>query len=272
MGMQVEGLYVHPVTGCRGIPFEQVAVMPGGVEDTRRYVVYDADTRERVGAKQAPKLLSLGIAIGMTGLVEVTEPDQDIPHTLPVTETGKEVEVDEFGDLTPCHDQGDRWAEVFSRITDQDVRLARKVVGWTTGEVGIPPAERRNAPLHIVTTPTIDHIRELTGTEAGPRRYRPDVIIGGTGEPNAELEWMDGTLYVGDVPININRFAGRCAVTGFHPASGERINDVPKVFRQLEHREIDGRQKAVVGVYGYPLVEGSQPIKMGAPVRFEPRQ
>src|SRR6266567_2682553 len=65
---------------------------------------------------------------------------------------------------------------------------------------GAPPGTFVDfAPLHLLTTATLDRIAELSPyRRAHPERYRPNVVIRSEAEGFAENDWLGRVLLIGD--------------------------------------------------------------------------
>src|SRR5262245_16127177 len=73
------------------------------------------------------------------------------------------------------------------------------------------------APLHLLTTATLDRLRELYPPgRFEVRRFRPNIVVAVDGEPRAfvENDWVGRTLLLGsEVRLHITRPCGRCVMT-----------------------------------------------------------
>jgi uncharacterized protein YcbX len=87
-------------------------------------------------------------------------------------------------------------------------------------------------PVHLVTTAT------LAGDDE--RRYRPNVVVAAEGRPWLEDGWVDGSLAIGEVRLDVRKRCGRCVmVTRAQPG----LDEDRSRLRRLRGR--DGR----LGVY-----------------------
>jgi hypothetical protein len=73
------------------------------------------------------------------------------------------------------------------------------------------------APIHLLTTATLDRLRELYPPgRFEVRRFRPNIVVAVDGEPRAfvENDWVGRTLLLGsEVRLHITRPCGRCVMT-----------------------------------------------------------
>ena len=119
------------------------------------------------------------------------------------------------------------------------------------------------AVIHILTTATIDRLRELYPQgRFEVRRFRPNIVV----EPSSgeegfvENEWLGKTLVIGDeVRIDITDPCQRCVMTTL--AQGDLPKDPGILRTAAQHNQVD------VGVYG--AVRRGGTIGRGDPVRVE---
>jgi uncharacterized protein len=114
-----------------------------------------------------------------------------------------------------------------------------------------------SAPVHLVTTATLDKLRSLyPAGRFEPRRFRPNVIV--TTPPDAEgfveNSWVGRELAVGpSVLLRVTMTTGRCVMTTL--PQGDLPKDLGVLKTAVEHND------AAVGVYaeilsGGPVVRG----------------
>jgi uncharacterized protein len=119
------------------------------------------------------------------------------------------------------------------------------------------------AVIHVLTTATVDQLRELYPQgRFGARRFRPNIVV----EPSSgekgfvEDEWVGKTLVIGDeVRIDITEPCPRCVMTIL--PQGDLPRDLGILRAAAQHNQVN------VGVYG-AVVQGGT-IRRGDPVRIE---
>jgi uncharacterized protein YcbX len=119
------------------------------------------------------------------------------------------------------------------------------------------------AVIHILTTATVDQLRELYPQgRFEARRFRPNIVV----EPSSgekgfvEDEWVGKTLVIGDeVRIDITELCPRCVMTIL--PQGDLPRDLGILRAAAQHNQVN------VGVYG-AVVQGGT-IRRGDPVRVE---
>jgi uncharacterized protein YcbX len=119
------------------------------------------------------------------------------------------------------------------------------------------------APVHVLTTATLDRLRELHPPgRFEVRRFRPNIVVAVDGEPRAfvENDWVGRTLLLGsEVRLHITRSCGRCVMTTLPQAD---LPADPGILRTaVKHNH------AHVGVYA-TVVQGGT-IRRGDAVRLE---
>jgi uncharacterized protein YcbX len=119
------------------------------------------------------------------------------------------------------------------------------------------------APVHLVTTATLDRLRSLYPQgRFEPRRFRPNLVAAADGEPQAfvENEWVGRTLLLGDeVRLRVFRPCGRCVMTTLPQSDLPHDSGILKTA--VQHN--DGN----VGVYATVLRGGT--IRRGDTIRVE---
>lgn len=263
---RVERLLVWPLTGGQGIAVPDSEVFPGGLEHDREFTIYDPDNMTRIRTK--PGRSSSSSEAGCTkvkrilpfigdqvGLHLLDSNGKTIEHTveLPGYSGGEEVTVDEFGDLIPGTDMGDKVAAELSDFLGRSVRLYNKSQAWLRGDSStLRPGLRKTSPLHIVHRSTLDMLKHGAHLDTEvERRIRPNVVLElGDVDPSDELNWK--SLQIGKATVSISRPTLRCSVPGLDPNTGFNHKDIPKLYRSLPQRPDDeGKSTAVIGMYGW---------------------
>ena len=119
------------------------------------------------------------------------------------------------------------------------------------------------AVIHVLTTATIDRLRELYPQgRFEVRRFRPNIVVQlASGEKDfAENAWVNHTLVIGDeVRLNVTRACGRCVMTTL--PQGDLPGDAGILRTAAQHNQ------ANVGIYAAVVRGGT--IRRGDPVRLE---
>src|SRR5580692_120572 len=126
------------------------------------------------------------------------------------------------------------------------------------------------APLHLLTTSTLDRIAELSPyRKADLERYRPNIIIRTPAPGFTENDWLDRTLRVGDdLVLRVIARTPRCAMPtlahGHLPRNAEAIRVLARHNRVIPMEDMGA--VPCVGVYAEVLNPGH--IRTGDPVRL----
>jgi len=126
------------------------------------------------------------------------------------------------------------------------------------------------APLHLITTATLDRIAELSPyRRADLERYRPNVVISTDGSGFTENDWLGRELRVGaDLVLRVIARTPRCAIPtlahGRLPRDAEALRIVARNNRVSPLPDADPEPCA--GVYAEVLQPGR--ISTGDPVRW----
>jgi uncharacterized protein YcbX len=126
------------------------------------------------------------------------------------------------------------------------------------------------APLHLLTTSTLDQIAELSPyRRAGLERYRPNVVIRTIAPGFTENGWLEQNLRIGDeIVLRVIALTSRCAVRtlahGALPRSPEALQVLARHNRVEPLDSLDPEPCA--GVYAEVLRPGR--IRSGDAVRL----
>jgi len=126
------------------------------------------------------------------------------------------------------------------------------------------------APLHLLTTSTLDRIAELSPyRRADLERYRPNIVIRTTGPGFAENDWLERILHVGDdIVLRVIARTPRCAVPTLAHGTLPRHPDALRV--PARHNRVEPLDSAdpepCAGVYAEVLRPGR--ISTGDAVRL----
>ena len=119
------------------------------------------------------------------------------------------------------------------------------------------------APIHLLTTATLDRLRSLhPDGRFEVRRFRPNIVVAVDGQPHefVENDWVGKTLALGsEVRLQIFRPCGRCVMTTL--AQSDLPGD-PSILRTAVQNN-----RGHVGVYAKVLRGGT--VRRGDAVRVE---
>jgi uncharacterized protein YcbX len=263
----VVSLWRYPVKSMMGEELNASEITDRGLLGDRAYAVVDSSDGKAASAKNPRKWPSL---FDFRATFAEAETASQIPPVRIALPDGTFVKSDQ-NDLN----------EILSKALDRDVTL-RTAQGKPVAAEGYWPdmeglAHRATitdftlregtffdaAVLHLLTTATLDHLRELYPKgRFEVRRFRPNVVVElSSGEKSfAENAWIGHSLSIGaNVRLNITKASGRCVMTTL--AQGDLPKD-PGILRTVaEHN------KANVGVYAAVVRGGT--IRRGDSVSLD---
>ncbi len=90
------------------------------------------------------------------------------------------------------------------------------------------------APLHVLTTASLKHMRELSGEDFDLRRFRPNFLIETEEDQQGlvEFSWVGKRLRVGDATLKVAAKTIRCSMPA-RPQASSNLEANPAVARTL---------------------------------------
>jgi uncharacterized protein YcbX len=261
-GGSVVALWRYPVKSMMGEELNASEVTERGLVGDRHFAVLDASTGKVAGAKnprkwgnffdfraayvEPPKSASKLPAVRLTlpdGTV-VTSDQPDVPQILSRA-LGRKVgfaEAQHKGEST-----GAQAEEYWPDIEGLDFRD-------TVTDFEMPEGTFFDlAVVHVLTTATIDRLRELyPGGRFEVRRFRPNIVVETLPDREGfvENEWIDHTISIGDdVRLRVTGPCPRCVMTTLPQG------DLPKDAGIL--RTAAQNNQANVGVYADVIASGT---------------
>ena len=243
------GLYRYPVKGLSPEPLKTMPLRAGETAPfDRAYAIENGPGRfDSEHPAHLPKLNFLMLMRDERLATLVTRFDET-DQTLTVFRAGKQVAR---GDLrTPL---GRRMLEqFFAAYMHEELRGPPRIVSAP----GHSFTDIATKALHIVNLASVRELERGVGRPINPLRFRPNVIIDGV-EPWAELGWVDTSLAIGPVRLEVFKRTRRCAATDVDPETGKRDMAIPAALqRAYGHMDF--------GVYARVLTDGA--ITLGDPL------
>jgi uncharacterized protein len=241
--LSVEAVFRYPVKSMLGTRVEQAEVRASGLAGDRDWALVDRQTGKVASAKQ-PRLWRSLLQLRAEYPCEAgqADPAGAVTITLPddtVVRAG-EPEADEVlsgfvgRPVRLRHGRGAGGG--IDRAVPEEV-LARGV----EAEVAVESLELSQqapgdsfvdyAPIHVITTATLDAVAAAAGTGLHPRVFRPNLVLAAPGLSGfAENDWVGRQLAIGQVRLEIFLPTPRCAIPtlGHGPDAGN-----PEILRAL---------------------------------------
>ncbi len=264
----VVSLWRYPVKSMMGEELGTSEVTERGLFGDRAYALMDPSTGKVASAKNPRKWASLfdfraayaesprpgeripPVRITVPEGTIVTSEQSDIDQTLSAI-LGREVTLVTSAPKTPTLE------EYWPDVEGLDHRE-------TVTEEEMPPETFFDfAVVHVLTTTTIDRLRELYPEgRFEVRRFRPNIVVEPASDERTFIEnsWIGRTLTLGDeVRLSINGPCPRCVMTTL--PQGDLPKDVGILRTAAQHNQ------AHVGVYASVLQGGM--VRRGDPVRLQ---
>jgi uncharacterized protein YcbX len=264
----VVSLWRYPVKSMMGEELNASTVTERGLLGDRAYALFDPSTGKVASAKNPRKwgrLFDFRAAF-----VEPPASSGEIPAvriTLP--------------DGTPVNSNQPGTEQTISMALDREVRIMSPEMEkpsleeyWpdieglanrekVTDETMPPRTLFDAAVVHVLTTATLDHLRELYPEgRFEVRRFRPNVVVEPTpgGKGFVENAWVKRVLAIGEeVRLRISGPCSRCVMTTL--PQGDLPRDLGILRTAARHNQVN------VGVYASVASGGT--IRLGDPVRLE---
>jgi uncharacterized protein len=256
----------YPVKSMLGEDLDASEVTLSGLDHDRRLAVVSQRTGKVASAKY-PRLWRAMLTLGAAA----DHPADGVRITLPDGATIRSTDADvdqvlsallnEPVTLTATPPPG----ASLDRAVPEAV-LADGVTAEVPAEIieigaGAPPGTFVDfAPLHLLTTATLDRIAGLSPRGvADPERYRPNIVIRATAPGFAENDWLDRYLAVGeDLILRVIARTPRCAVPTLAHGPLPRDTDALRVLAR--HNRLapvaDADPEPCAGVYAEVLNPG----------------
>lgn len=236
---RVREVWRYPVSSLGGEPLASIAVSPEGIEGDRRFGLFDPAT----GLAAAPERETRWRP---ALFITASQP----PTGLPVLRFADDAEHALDDDALP-----DRLADHFGFPVTVGI--------FGAGDYRFPVVSNRYkpAPLHLVTTASLQALAEVTGlAPLDIRRFRPSVVIETEdGEGFLENDWISHGIRIGDTDIRVTEASRRCGMT---LVAQPGMVEEPDVLRGIMRHN-----KRNLGVYATP--ERIVTLSVGDPVYAE---
>ena len=264
----VVALWRYPVKSMMGEELNATEVTERGLLGDRAYAVVDSSDGKAATAKNPrkwPQLFDFRATF-----IESPRAAAKVPPVRIALPDGTRVTSDQ-GDLN----------RILSNALNREVTLGAARRGAVNAEEYWPDMEGLDhrdtvtdftlpeetffdcAVVHVLTTATLDRLRELYPEgRFEVRRFRPNIVVqlGSSEKSFAENAWIHHTLAIGEgVRLSITGPCGRCVMTTL--PQGDLPRDPGILRTAAQHNQVN------VGVYASVVRGGT--IRRGDPVRIE---
>jgi uncharacterized protein YcbX len=262
---QIVSLWRYPVKSMMGEELNATTVTGRSLLGDRSFALIDAETGKIASAKNPrkwPRLFDFRASFTDLPSAETTLPPVRV--TLP---DGRAVSTQQsdFNQVLSKALEREVW---LSHASMQDSNLEEfwpEVEGITynntvTDEAMLAETFFDLAPIHILTTSTLDRLRELYPQgRFEVRRFRPNIVVQSAEKGFVENAWVGRTVAIGEqVLLSVTAACPRCVMTTL--PQGDLPNDLGILRTAAQHNQ------AQVGVYATVVRAGT--IRRGDALRL----
>ncbi|SOD59009.1 hypothetical protein SAMN06297387_101436 [Streptomyces zhaozhouensis] len=224
-------LISYPVKGCAGVRHRVAHLGPAGLPHDRAFMVVDAEGAHRT-QRADPRLALARPSVSEDGARLTLAAPGFAPLTLPVDTARPARPVTLFGQPFTGVDQGDEAAGWFGELLGRPSRLVRVPPDHRRSTDGLTPGTSGYADscaVLLVGRASLDALHARLAARGQPPlpmdRFRPNVVLDGTGAPHEEDAYRALTL--GGARLGFAKLAVRCAVTLVDQRTGARAGPEP---------------------------------------------
>ena len=250
--LKVSGLSIAPVKALALTHPNQVRVEPFGIAENRRFYLVDADGSRVSGPKHGRLMQVRSAYDDSVERLRLTFPDGTVVEDDASRVNGSPVASDFWGRTVRARVVEGPFGPALSEWYGRPLRLVRPDSPGEAADV---------QPLSLLSTASAEALSRWSGGNEralDTRRFRLNVEVSG-GEPFQEDTWIGRSVRVGDTVLRIPGPIPRCAVTTYHPDTGERDFGTLKAIKDV--RGISPENKLYFGVYAN--VEQPGTIRLG---------
>jgi MOSC domain-containing protein len=266
-------LWRYPVKSMQGEELNDSPVTERGILGDRAYAILDRATGHIASAKHPRKWQALLAC--RAAFVEPPRPGAPLPPVRITLPDGATIRSDQPDVDRILSDVLGRNVSLTAKAPAQPTREANRtpIDSPTSEEIIMQEAMALAAPagtffdyaaLHLLTTTTIDRLRETYPQGSFElQRFRPNIVIAPRAAARGFVEqsWLGQTLNIGDIRLRLIDPCPRCVITTL--AQGDLPRD-PGILRSIGQQSAVASvtlapgvlMSAVVGIYASVLREG----------------
>lgn len=222
-------IFVYPVKSAAGIALDAVELDAFGPRHDRRWLVVDP-AGHFMTQRRHPRLALIRPTLGAEALTLDAPgmPTLTLPLEPPAAATER---VRIWNDDVDAQSAGDDAARWLSTFLDTPCRLVYmpdssvRQVSLRYGRPGDRVAFADAYPLLLLSAESLDALNARLAEPLPVNRFRPNLVIRGVGEPNAEDRWR--RIRVGSVELEVVKPCARCVITTIDQAAGRPAGKEP---------------------------------------------
>jgi uncharacterized protein YcbX len=219
-----------PVKGGRHVARPDVELGPHGAVGDRMLCLVDPTSDKVLRTVRHPELLRTVPTLSGDRLA-VELDGATVSATLPGT--GEPRKVDYWGRQVEVELLDGPWADLYSRLTGEQVALARVLE---------PAGVVFGGGVSLVLTSSLHALSARVGAPVAGERFRPTFVVdSGDAPPGCEAAWVGREVAVGEAVLRIRGAVPRCAVVDLDPVSGRA--DLPVLKTLSGYGRSDGEPR-----------------------------
>ncbi len=238
--LHIASLHHYPLKSAQGISLAQAQINPLGLEQDRRWLLID-DAGNFLSQRTCPAIGAIHVAAHQQTLtIRLNEQTQialaNPKHPITATVFGDTVEH-----CFAVQQEVNSWLSAELGISVRLVYFpddAVRIVDEHYAGLGHRTAFSDGFPLLVITQSSLDELASLWGEPVDFRRFRPNLIIGGTCEPFAEDQWR--SIRLNDVIFDLVKPCSRCVIPSLDPVTQVPTAGFLKFLAQYR-RQDDGK-------------------------------
>ncbi|HEY9772766.1 MAG TPA: MOSC N-terminal beta barrel domain-containing protein [Planktothrix sp.] len=248
MPYTVTEINIFPIKSCAGTSVQSASIGATGFENDRRFMVCDADGKfltQRQSSRMAlikPEMLEHNGGISL----RLTAPNME-PFELTAIETGRNIDVEIWGQGCVAVDQGDEvgqwftsYLEVKTRLVTMDPAFIRTIDEKYRVSEEDQVSFADGYPVLLISQASLDDLNSRLAQPILMNRFRPNIVVDGTA-PFEEDTWK--CVNIGPVEFSVVKPSSRCVMTTIEQATAQRAVEPLKTlatYRRFEKQILFG--------------------------------
>ncbi len=238
--LHIASLHHYPLKSAQGIALPQAQMNPLGLEQDRRWVLID-EAGNFLSQRTCPAIGTIHVVANGQQLTISLYGQTFIAQANPNHLISAIVWGDTVADCFGVQAEIDLW---LSSALGQCVRLvycpenAIRVVDERYAGEGHRTAFSDGFPLLVISQSSLDELAQQWGAPIDLRRFRPNLIVGGTCEPFAEDDWR--SIRIANAVFDLVKPCSRCVIPSLDPDTQVQTDGFLKFLARVRRKD-DGK-------------------------------
>lgn len=238
--LHIASLHHYPLKSAQGIALPQAQMNPLGLEQDRRWVLID-EAGNFLSQRTCSAIGAIFVVAHEQALTISLHGQTFIAQAIPNHLISAIVWGDTVADCFGVQSEIDQW---LSSALGQSIRLvycpenAIRVVDERYAGQGHRTAFSDGFPLLVISQSSLDELARRWGAPIDFRRFRPNLIVGGTCEPFAEDQWR--SIRIANAVFDLVKPCSRCVIPSLDPDTQVQTNGFLKFLATIRRKD-DGK-------------------------------